>query len=54
MIASQRISRELAVLEERDGRRKMKAGVRKKDIDELGPPNPPITTTKSFISLSDF
>jgi len=41
------------VLAERDRRKKKKASVRKKDIDELKPPNPPIKTPKSFVSLSD-
>jgi len=42
------------VLAERDRRKKKKAGTRKKDIGELKPPNPPIKTPKSFVSLSDF
>jgi len=33
--------------------KKKKASVRKKDIDELKPPNPPIKTPKSFVSLSN-
>jgi len=37
----------------RDLRKRGKAGVRKKDIDEPEPPNPPIKTPKSFVSLSD-
>jgi len=35
------------------GERKRKSGIRKKDIDELEPPNPLIKTPKPFISLSD-
>ena len=38
---------------ERDRRKKKKASVKKKDIDELKPPNPPIKIPKSFVSLSD-
>jgi len=41
------------VLVERDRRKKKKAGVRKKDIDELEPLNSLIKTSKFFISLSD-
>jgi len=41
------------VLVERYRRKKKKAGVRKKDIDELEPSDPPIETPKTFVSHSD-